>query len=86
MTTERQYEVLAAFETAEESGLPPTYADLCRRFGWQSLSSARDHIQALARQRLVERNEDHGPNTSRPWRLTDEGRKLVGLWIEREAE
>jgi SOS-response transcriptional repressor LexA len=85
MTTERQFEVLAAMRKAEQSGLPPTYADLCQIFGWQSYSSARDHIRALARQKLIVRDERHSKNTSRPWRVTDAGRRLVEAWRDREA-
>ncbi|MBO75999.1 MAG: hypothetical protein CME17_01100 [Gemmatimonadetes bacterium] len=82
MATERQYEVLSAFFSAEQSRLPaPTYRDLATRFDWSSLSTARDHIRALVRQGLLERVSD--TTQSRPWRLSDAGTKLVRAWRAR---
>lgn len=82
MATERQYEVLSAFFSAEKSRLPaPTYRDLAKKFDWNSLSTARDHIRALARQGLLERVSDD--SQSRPWRLSEAGTKLVNAWRAR---
>ena len=82
MTTERQFEVLDAFLRAEEKRLPPpTYKDLAERFDWQCLSSARDYIRALAKQRLLERISEH--IVSRPWRLTEAGIKLANAYRAR---
>jgi repressor LexA len=33
---------------------PPTYRELCERFGWSSTATARDHLKALARKNLIE--------------------------------
>jgi repressor LexA len=46
--TELQHAVLRAFEEAASSNeAPPTYRELCARFGWSSTATARDHLRAL---------------------------------------
>ena len=74
--------MLSAFYSAERKRLPaPTYRDLAKRFDWNSLSTARDHIRALVRQGLLERVSIE--TQSRPWRLSDAGSKLVRAWRSR---
>ena len=71
MATAKQFEVLGAFYDAENAREPaPTYRKLCARFGWRSTGTARDYIQALSRQGLLE----HVPGVSTSvWRLTPLG-------------
>ena len=82
MTTERQFEVLHVFLDREEKRLPsPTYKDLAKRLGWQCLSSSRDYIRALSKQKLIEKVSDE--IVSRPWRLTEAGIKLAKAYRNR---
>jgi repressor LexA len=39
---------------ADRGAPPPTYRELCRRFGWSSTATARDHLKALARKELID--------------------------------
>jgi len=46
--TPRQQDVLRYFERLDrEGGLPPTYAEIARHFGWTSITAAKRHVTAL---------------------------------------
>ncbi len=52
--TEQQSRVVEAFRRSADDGLPPpTYRELCRKFGWRSTGTARDHIRALVRKGVL---------------------------------
>lgn len=40
-------------ENAKEGLPPPTYKEICERFGWSSTAAARDHIRALVRKGVL---------------------------------
>ncbi len=53
--TERQAEVLQFIrETVEETGFPPTRAEIARALGFASANAAEDHLKALARKGAIE--------------------------------
>ncbi len=48
--TQRQSEVLALIKSyIEETGFPPTRADIARELGFKSANAAEEHLKALAR-------------------------------------
>jgi repressor LexA len=54
--TQSQQQIVRAFEEAASSGeAPPTYRELCSRFGWSSTGTARDHLAALVRKGVLRR-------------------------------
>jgi repressor LexA len=53
--TARQSEVLSLIKThIEESGFPPTRADIARQLGFKSANAAEEHLKALARKGAIE--------------------------------
>lgn len=53
--TQRQSEVLAVIKNhIEESGFPPTRADIARELGFKSANAAEEHLKALARKGAIE--------------------------------
>lgn len=48
--TDQQRRIIEVFkERAGQGEPPPTHRELCRKFGWTSTATARDHIRALVR-------------------------------------
>lgn len=53
--TQRQSEVLAVIKRhIEETGFPPTRADIARELGFKSANAAEEHLKALARKGAIE--------------------------------
>jgi repressor LexA len=53
--TERQQEVLDLIRRySEETGYPPTRADIARELGFRSANAAEEHLKALARKGAIE--------------------------------
>jgi repressor LexA len=56
--TALQSAVLDEFVKNEESGhAPPTYSELCAKFGWSSTAAARNHVDALVKKGMLRRDE-----------------------------
>lgn len=74
--TPRQDEVLNFVKSyLEETGYPPTRADIARELGFKSANAAEEHLKALARKGAIEMI----PGTSRGIKLPDtEGLPIVG--------
>ena len=74
--TERQQQILDWIrQHLENTGFPPTRAELCQAMGFRSPNAAEDHLRALARKGVIELM----PGASRGIRLTEpEGLPLVG--------
>ncbi len=67
--TERQAEILALIrEHIQETGYPPTRAEIAATFGFSSANAAEDHLKALQRKGYIEIM----PGTSRGIVLLDE--------------
>ena len=65
--TARQEEILGLITMAiEESGLPPTRAEIANRLGFASANAAEEHLRALAKKGYIELS----PGTSRGIRVT----------------
>jgi repressor LexA len=75
--TARQEQVLAVIRAhIEETGYPPTRADIARELGFRSANAAEEHLKALARKGAIEII----PGASRGIRLPEEpsGLPLIG--------
>src|SRR3954463_8459962 len=76
--TSRQEQVLQLIKTyAEETGYPPTRAEIARILGYKSPNAAEEHIKALARKGAIEII----PGASRGIKLpdlVDEGLPIIG--------
>ncbi len=75
--THRQEQVLQLIRSyAEETGYPPTRAEIAQMLGYKSANAAEEHIKALARKGAIEII----PGASRGIRLPDnhEGIPIVG--------
>lgn len=75
--TERQAEILALIRSnLEETGMPPTRAEIARELGFRSANAAEEHLRALARKGVIELV----PGASRGIRLLEEdlGLPVVG--------
>lgn len=75
--TARQAEILDLIRSAiEETGMPPTRAEIAQQLGFRSANAAEEHLRALARKGVIELV----PGTSRGIRLVeeDQGLPLVG--------
>lgn len=76
--TSRQEQVLQLIKTyAEETGYPPTRAEIARILGYKSPNAAEEHIKALAKKGAIE----IVPGASRGIRLpetVDDGIPIVG--------
>lgn len=68
--TPRQAEVLSLIKTyIEDTGFPPTRADIARELGFKSANAAEEHLKALARKGAIEMI----PGASRGIRIPDTG-------------
>ena len=66
--TARQEQILALIRDAiENTGFPPTRAEIANELGFRSANAAEEHLQALARKGAIEIS----PGTSRGIRLLD---------------
>ena len=74
--TQRQEEVLAFIKSyIEETGYPPTRADIANELGFKSANASEEHLKALARKGAIEMI----PGTSRGIKLPEsEGIPIVG--------
>lgn len=75
--TDRQAEILDLIRTAlEETGMPPTRAEIAQTLGFRSANAAEEHLRALARKGVIELV----PGASRGIRLVeeDQGLPVVG--------
>lgn len=77
--TKRQQQILDMIRShLDETGVPPTRADICDYFGFRSPTAADDHLKALARKEVIELM----PGTSRGIRLAadqeEDGIPVVG--------
>lgn len=75
--TPRQAEILELIrQTLEETGMPPTRAEIAEAFGFSSPNAAEQHLRALARKGVIEMV----PGASRGIRLkeTVDGLPVVG--------
>jgi repressor LexA len=75
--TPRQAEILELIrQTVEETGMPPTRAEIADAFGFSSPNAAEQHLRALARKGVI----DMVPGASRGIRLkeTVDGLPVVG--------
>jgi repressor LexA len=74
--TSRQAEILSFLQDfIEESGMPPTRAEIARKRGFRSVNAAEEHLRALQRKGVIELV----PGTSRGIRLKDFMREQLGL-------
>lgn len=66
--TRRQQEILELIQRViEETGAPPTRAEIARELGFKSPNAAEDHLRALARKGIIELL----PGAARGIRFTD---------------
>ncbi len=74
--TPRQKEILELIQSfMEETGMPPTRAEIARSLGFRSANAAEEHLKALQRKGAIELI----PGTSRGIRLKDFLRDQLGL-------
>jgi repressor LexA len=74
--TPRQSEILSFIqEFMDESGMPPTRAEIARALGFRSVNAAEEHLRALERKGAIELV----PGASRGIRLKDFMREQLGL-------
>jgi len=73
--TDRQREILELIhQSIAQTGAPPTRAEIAQRLGFRSANAAEDHLQALARNGVIELKS----GTSRGIRLTAQAHTLLG--------
>ena len=76
--TKRQTEILALIKShIEESGFPPTRAEIAKTFGFRSPNAAEEHLRALARKGAIEIT----PGASRGIRIPEHELPVEGLPI-----
>ena len=74
--TPRQSEVLAFLrEFIDETGMPPTRAEIAAKLGFRSANAAEEHLRALQRKGAIELM----PGTSRGIQLKDVLKEQMGL-------
>ena len=74
--TPRQSEILNFIQTfMDETGMPPTRAEIARELGFKSVNAAEEHLRALQRKGVIELI----PGISRGIRLKDFLREQLGL-------
>ena len=74
--TPRQSQILNMIqEFIDETGMPPTRAEIARELGFKSANAAEDHLRALQRKGVL----DLVPGTSRGIQLKDSLREQLGL-------
>ncbi|MES2935238.1 MAG: transcriptional repressor LexA [Pseudomonadota bacterium] len=73
--TARQEQILNLIRDAiENTGFPPTRAEIATELGFRSANAAEEHLQALARKGAI----DISPGTSRGIRLREMGQARLG--------
>ena len=73
--TARQEQILGLIRDAiENTGFPPTRAEIAQTLGFRSANAAEEHLQALARKGVIEISR----GTSRGIRLTDHAHEKSG--------
>jgi repressor LexA len=74
--TARQEQILGLIRDAiENTGFPPTRAEIAQSLGFRSANAAEEHLQALARKGVIEISR----GTSRGIRLTDNAHDKSGV-------
>jgi repressor LexA len=74
--TPRQKEILEVIQDfMDESGMPPTRAEIARQLGFKSANAAEEHLRALQKKGVLELL----PGASRGIRLKDSLREQMGL-------
>lgn len=74
--TTRQSEILSFLQAfIDETGMPPTRAEIARELGFRSVNAAEEHLRALQRKGVIELI----PGASRGIRLKDFLREQLGL-------
>jgi repressor LexA len=74
--TPRQSQVLEIIkEHIQQTGMPPTRAEIARTLGFKSANAAEEHLKALAKKGVITMM----PGTSRGIRLTEEEEEALGL-------
>ena len=74
--TPRQSEILLLIQTSiNETGRPPTRAEIARELGFKSANAAEEHLRALERKGVI----TIAPGTSRGIQLKDSLREQLGL-------
>ena len=74
--TPRQKEILEVIQDfMDETGMPPTRAEIARQLGFKSANSAEEHLRALQKKGVLELL----PGASRGIRLKDSLREQMGL-------
>ena len=74
--TPRQHQILDFIrDQLEESGMPPTRAEIAAALGFKSANAAEEHLKALKRKGVI----DLVPGTSRGIQLKDTMRDQMGL-------
>lgn len=74
--TPRQREILEFIQgVIEETGIPPTRAEIATKLGFRSVNAAEDHLRALQRKGAI----GLIPGTSRGIRILEAGQESPGL-------
>ena len=74
--TPRQKEILEVIQDfIDETGMPPTRAEIARQLGFKSANAAEEHLRALQKKGVLELM----PGASRGIRLKDSLREQMGL-------
>ncbi|GHA13451.1 transcriptional repressor LexA [Oceanisphaera arctica] len=74
--TPRQSQVLEIIkEHIQQTGMPPTRAEIAQTLGFKSANAAEEHLKALAKKGVITMM----PGTSRGIRLTEEEEEALGL-------
>ena len=77
--TSRQSEVLSLIKRyIEETGFPPTRADIARELGFKSANAAEEHLKALARKGAIEMVAGASRGIRIPIDETEKGIPVVG--------
>jgi repressor LexA len=79
--TARQAEIFQFIQRfIEDTGMPPTRAEIARELGFRSANAAEEHLRALQRKGVIELL----PGTSRGIRLLEAGRALPNEFLAEE--
>lgn len=74
--TDRQQQILDLIRQAiDQSGFPPTRAEIATELGFRSANAAEEHLQALARKGAIEIS----PGTSRGIRILERSQRIGAL-------
>ncbi|WP_426417857.1 transcriptional repressor LexA [Aestuariirhabdus sp. LZHN29] len=77
--TARQAEILAFIKSyLEESGFPPTRAEIARELGFRSPNAAEEHLKALARKQAIEIIPGASRGIRIPGPVEEEGLPVIG--------